>query len=462
MHFLPSLQLHDHAVHLPLSRGAQEMLTSILLGQPASATRLAEILPCDPALTLFLAASHASQYGSRDLSMTAIASRLNSAQLSKLLSRNFPANQRNADSCLELARTGFARVAGELREYGDSPADDDAMDELLLESILMDAPRWCELGLNFDQVASASKTTSTPIDMAPLQEWLAQRIGRMEGRASGLGEFNEAVPAIERMAAEKVRRYWEGSESIENWLPHLASQVSAMHVLKTDFDGQLHESKLKAMKELAYGASHEINNPLANISSRAQTLLREEKDADRRETLAAINRQAFRAYEMIADMMLFAHPPEMKPESVNVRDAIQQVVEEISDDALASGNRVSISKVDRQLAVAADPVQLAVAVKALIRNSIESVGAGGNIRVDGCRQADSGAIHIAVHDDGPGIEADIREHMFEPFYSGREAGRGLGFGLSKAWRIMTEHGGEIQVDSTPNQPGVCFTLCFPQ
>ena len=111
MHFLPSLQLHDHAVHLPLSRGAQEMLTSILLGQPASATRLAEILPCDPALTLFLAASHASQHGSRDLSMTAIASRLNPAQLSKLLDRNFPANQRNADSCLELARTGFARVA---------------------------------------------------------------------------------------------------------------------------------------------------------------------------------------------------------------------------------------------------------------------------------------------------------------------------------------------------------------
>ena len=163
---------------------------------------------------------------------------------------------------------------------------------------------------------------------------------------------------------------------------------------------------------------------------------------------------------MIADMMLFAHPPEMNPESVNVHDSIQKVVEEISDDATAGGNRVSISKVDRDLSVAADPVQLAVAVKALIRNAIESVGSGGNIRVEAARQADSGAVHISVADDGPGIEANIREHMFEPFYSGREAGRGLGFGLSKAWRIMTEHGGKIQVDSTPNQPGVCITLCF--
>ena len=165
---------------------------------------------------------------------------------------------------------------------------------------------------------------------------------------------------------------------------------------------------------------------------------------------------------MIADMMLFAHPPEMKPEKVNVRDAVQKVVGEISEDLTAGGTRVSISNVDSELAVAADPVQLAVAVKALLRNSIESVGAGGNVRIEASRHPDSAAVHIAVHDDGPGIDANIREHMFEPFYSGREAGRGLGFGLSKAWRIMTEHGGDIQVDSTPHQPGACFTLCFPQ
>ena len=456
MHFLPSLQLHDHAVHLPLSRGAQELLTGVLLGEPVSATRLAEILPCDPALTLFLAACHASESGTRGLGITAIASRLNPATLSKILNRSFPSNSRNADLYFEMACSGYARVAGEFR---DAPAEDEAMDELLLESILMDAPLWCEAGLNFDQVSSGSRTANPPVDMAPLKQWLAER---MEERASATGDCSDTVPAIERMAAEKVRRYWDGSHSIDNWLPKLAMQMRELNDLKVDFDGKLHESKLKAMKELAYGASHEINNPLANISSRAQSLLREEKDPDRRETLAAINRQAFRAYEMIADMMLFAHPPEMKPESVNVRDAIQEVVEGISDDVTAGGNRVSISNVDSQLAVAADPVQLAVAVKALLRNSIESVGSGGNIRVDACHHPDLEAVHIAVHDDGPGIDVDIREHMFEPFFSGREAGRGLGFGLSKAWRIMAEHGGKIQVDSNPNQPGVCFTLCFPQ
>ena len=173
MHFLPSLQLHDHAVHLPLSRGAQELLTGVLLGEPVSATRLAEILPCDPALTLFLAACHASESGTRGLGITAIASRLNPATLSKILNRSFPSNSRNADLYFEMACSGYARVAGEFR---DAPAEDEAMDELLLESILMDAPLWCEAGLNFDQVSSGSRTANPPVDMAPLKQWLAERM----------------------------------------------------------------------------------------------------------------------------------------------------------------------------------------------------------------------------------------------------------------------------------------------
>ena len=53
---------------------------------------------------------------------------------------------------------------------------------------------------------------------------------------------------------------------------------------------------------------------------------------------------------------------------------------------------------------------------------------------------------IEVRDDGPGIPAEVRPHIFNPFYSGREAGRGLGFGLSKSWRIITQHGGRIEVE----------------
>jgi signal transduction histidine kinase len=69
-------------------------------------------------------------------------------------------------------------------------------------------------------------------------------------------------------------------------------------------------------------------------------------------------------------------------------------------------------------------------------------------------------VQIVISDDGPGIAPELHSKIFDPFYSGREAGRGLGFGLSKCWRIVTLHGGWIDVSSQPGQ-GTTFTLGLP-
>ena len=86
-------------------------------------------------------------------------------------------------------------------------------------------------------------------------------------------------------------------------------RVLAHEQLAARFDDALAEGRLEAMRELAYGAGHEINNPLANIATRAQALLLEEKDSERRRRLATIVDQAFRARDMIGGLMLFARPP---------------------------------------------------------------------------------------------------------------------------------------------------------
>ena len=78
--------------------------------------------------------------------------------------------------------------------------------------------------------------------------------------------------------------------------------------LTTRFDEALAEARLEALRELAYGAGHEINNPLANIATRAQALLLEERDPERRRRLATIVDQSFRARDMIGGLMLFARP----------------------------------------------------------------------------------------------------------------------------------------------------------
>jgi hypothetical protein len=68
-------------------------------------------------------------------------------------------------------------------------------------------------------------------------------------------------------------------------------------------------------------------------------------------------------------------------------------------------------------------------------------------------------VEVSVRDDGPGISEHVRRHMFDPFFSGREAGRGLGFGMSKCWRIVTDHGGEVIVGN--QQHGAEITIRLP-
>jgi hypothetical protein len=202
--------------------------------------------------------------------------------------------------------------------------------------------------------------------------------------------------------------------------------------------------KLEAMKELAYGASHEINNPLANIAARAQTLLRDEASPERRRSLEAIHQQAMRAHEMISDLMLFARPPRLTIEPIDLVQLVEGVVENFQEQCQRRNIRLDLRL--KPCSVPGDAQQLAVALSALVTNSTEAIGTDGDVEI--ALRADDATAVIEVADTGPGISAEVRSHLFDPFYSGREAGRGLGFGLSKCWRIVTDHGGSIVVDDS--------------
>jgi signal transduction histidine kinase len=251
---------------------------------------------------------------------------------------------------------------------------------------------------------------------------------------------------------------------IASRLPRVVQLVRRLHTLESQFDAAVEREKIAAMRELAYGASHEINNPLANIATRAQSLLREESHPERKRKLATIAAQAFRAYEMIADMMLFAKPPVMDRQPVDVASVVESMVREMQTDAAAQETQLCFERCD-PLVVPADATQLGVAVKALVRNSLEALTSGGTVRVcvrgSGPDSVGLSWAEIEVADTGPGISPDVRRHLFDPFYSGREAGRGLGFGLPKCWTIAQLHGGDIRVESEPGS-GAVFTLRIPR
>jgi len=229
--------------------------------------------------------------------------------------------------------------------------------------------------------------------------------------------------------------------------------------MRHNFHEALKEEKLKSLKQLAYGASHEINNPLANIASRAQSLMICESSGERRHRLSVIYSQAMRAHEMISDMMLFAHPPKIHRTLTDIRQVARAQVRELATELKSREVKVDIRQYPDVESCLVDPISMAIALKAILENSMEAIGTGGRVLIRIWRKNEFN-IGVTISDNGPGVSREHKKHLFDPFFSGREAGRGIGFGLSKAWRIVEIHGGSLTLDQS-FEGGARFEIDLP-
>jgi signal transduction histidine kinase len=223
-----------------------------------------------------------------------------------------------------------------------------------------------------------------------------------------------------------------------------------LFLLREHFNEELERQKLDALAEFAAGAGHEINNPLAIIGGHAQLLLREIENTEHRRQLAVITAQVKRAYEMIADIRYFARPPKPEIEQFDLVKWLQSLAEKQTPLMRELGIELHFATDSDSAMIETDPVQLHLVVSALCNNACDILQAtGGNIWLR-FRRMEKGW-EISVEDDGPGVSQEIRPLIFCPYYSGRQAGRGLGFGLPKAWRIMQQLGGFIKYE--PSETG---------
>ena len=446
---LPTLSRGDERWKLPLCDSSGMVIAKALVTVDSAARtmKLAAAMLADPALSIWTLFLHsASPTG--DILETLPSGRSIQELAEWLSARPGGLLEWSEEPCVEFTSQQYGRFAS-----------------LVAESV----------GFARDSIRSLGSLseTSEPAYLAALvarwSEWLAA--SRLH---ETLAEGNSAKPlelSVDGRAAadEAWRRWLTEIPGIQELLPNLAADAKLLANIEASFDDRLQTAKLDAMKEFAYGAGHELNNPLANIASRAQTLLTEETDPERRRRLAAINTQAFRAHEMLADMMLFACPPQLNVESVDVVQLIDDVLATISGDAARQDTAIHPPSRRDTMLIQADPIQLRVAILALCTNSLEAVGHGGNVSVELCvsdtDQPPNGpaceTVKIIVADDGPGIPPDIQGRIFDPFFSGREAGRGLGFGLSKCWRIAQLHGGRMEVTSESGH-GASFTVALPR
>ncbi|QDT17954.1 sensor histidine kinase [Alienimonas californiensis] len=208
-----------------------------------------------------------------------------------------------------------------------------------------------------------------------------------------------------------------------------------------DFANRLRDAKLAAMAEFCAGAGHEINNPAAAIHGRCSLLLRNCQDPALARELRVISEQALRIRDMIADALLFADPPEPRPEPVWLGEVVEEALPGLRERAADYG--CTLETDCAPVPLNADPEQLAVVVASLARNAVEA--GAHRLRLRG--RLRGGRALLWVSDDGAGFTEQERTHAFDPFFSGRQAGRGLGFGLPKCWRIVTVHGGTLDLRS---------------
>ena len=475
MLLLPPLAGSQAECRLALDDAAAGQLVACLLASDLDrATQLFVLLSGNPPLALWTVCQ-AAHAGAELSSATGAAAWL-APRLSCMLqgishrSDDAAADRRLREGELLATSLRVAKLAGDLARHDGEAAADDAYFAGLLHA----APVWISL--------TSSAAEISPADVLP--GWVRQlpELLEVDGRPPAAGPSSSAQTggamarvrqALERLAGEPRMSEQVSAtpampdEKLAEAVPVLLNVLVRAEQLEQSFERDLQTAKLTALKEFAYGAGHEINNPLANISARAQTLLKDECNPERRRKLAAINTQAFRAHEMIADMMLFARPPKLVRSKVDLTRLVDRVIGDLIGDAEQRATTLVRVGVDWPLEIEADPAQLKMALRAVVINALEAIGQGGRIEIEvsvvtggDLSIASDACAQIAVTDTGPGIPPAVLPHIFDPFYSGREAGRGLGFGLSKSWQIVHSHGGRIEAESKPRH-GAVFRMTLP-
>jgi len=233
--------------------------------------------------------------------------------------------------------------------------------------------------------------------------------------------------------------------------------VSYREAAETE-EARLRQLKLDALSEFAGGAGHELNNPLAVIFGRAQLLLARTQDSEMIRSLRIILNQAGRAHRILRDLMFVARAPTPRRRACRTSELLAACLRDFQAECAERGVRL-VSEVNDSLpATWADPEALRHLAEILLRNAIQATPIGGRILVRATIQGDE--LLWSFNDTGKGIDDEEAVHLFDPFFCGRQAGRGLGLGLPRAARIVELAGGQLRWTSNPAH-GTVFQVHLP-
>jgi PAS domain S-box-containing protein len=230
----------------------------------------------------------------------------------------------------------------------------------------------------------------------------------------------------------------------------------------------LHQDKMMSLGRLAASVVHEINNPLSGILNylrlMARVLSRENLTQERKEKfqdyLELVETETRRCSQIVSNLLSFSRKSSPSFGDVHIDELLQRCI-------ILSRHRLQLSHISLDVSimphlptVKGDFNQLQQCVINLIFNAIDAMGEGGDLKLVGGYDSREGRVIVTVKDSGPGISSEDLPRIFEPFYTTKKEGYGVGLGLSTVYGIMQHHHGTVTVESTPGQ-GATFMLRLP-
>jgi signal transduction histidine kinase len=300
--------------------------------------------------------------------------------------------------------------------------------------------------------------------------------------ALGLGVVFIGRP-ISRLAA-KARRVGTGDLSgplelrQRDELGELAAEINLMCERLADeqkareaaTEQLRHADRLTTVGKLASGLAHELGTPLNVVAGRARLIRDHEVEGqDAVDSARIVVEQADRMTALIRQLLDFARPRPLSKAPVNVASMAARACELVATIA-RKANVTLVPPADDNLRVEADEAQLHQVLTNLVVNAIQAMPDGGQVEIV-TRVVEQAAppyvgqqapqwLAIEVRDHGIGMDDATRARIFEPFFTTKQVGEGTGLGLSVTWGIVREHGGWIDVHSSPGQ-GSTFTVYLP-
>jgi len=221
----------------------------------------------------------------------------------------------------------------------------------------------------------------------------------------------------------------------------------------------LQTEKMSALGRMSAGIAHEINNPLAGILLFSTRLLKKApKQGPFKEGLDVIVHETMRCKDIIQGLLEFSREGEPKKSLSSVNKIMEKALAILENEFHLRHIVVEKTLADNMPSILMDANQIEQVLVNLLLNAAEAIEDGGKIAVESCMDPGIRSEIIKISDTGDGMLPEQMDRIFEPFFSTKSKGTGLG--LTVSYGIVRNHGGRIGVSSTPGT-GTCFTIKFP-